>query len=80
MSVTFTDDDEGKTVVDASDTTLGLVTAVEGERAYVDPDPGLADSLMSDLGWESGSEEDYTVHQDAVDTTTDEKVYLQGNL
>lgn len=80
MSVTFTDDDKGKTVVDAGETTLGLVTGVEGDTIYVDPDPGLMDSLMSDLGWGQGTDEEYTVHEDAVDTKTDEKIYLQGNL
>jgi len=80
MSVEFTDDDEGKTVVDASETTLGLVTDVGSETVSVDPDPSLEESILSDLGWGSATEEDYSVHQDAVDTKTDEKIYLQGKL
>ncbi|WP_324662256.1 hypothetical protein [Haloarcula sediminis] len=80
MTVTFTEDDEGKIVVDAGETTLGRVSEVGTETVSVDPDPGLADSLLSDLGWGSTTDEDYTVHQDAVDTKTDEKIYLQGHL
>ncbi|PSP63267.1 hypothetical protein BRC76_03325 [Halobacteriales archaeon QH_8_67_36] len=80
MTVTFTDDDEGKTVVDAGETTLGRVTAVGSETVSVDPDPELDTSVRSDLGWDSGTDDDYTVHRDAVDTKTDEKIYLQGKL
>ncbi len=80
MTVEFTADDEGKTVVDAGETTLGRVTEVGTETVSVDPDPSLADSLLSDLGWGSATDEAYTVHQDAVDTKTDEKIYLQGKI
>ena len=80
MTVAFTEDDKGKTVVGASETTLGRVTEVGSETVSVEPDPGLTASLLSDLGWGSSAEEDYTVHQEAVDTKTDERIYLQGNL
>ncbi|MFC6757979.1 MULTISPECIES: hypothetical protein [Haloarcula] len=80
MTVTFTEDDKGKTVVDASETTLGRVTAVERDTLSVNPDPSLGESVLSDLGWGSATEDDYTVHQDAVDTKDDEKIYLRGNL
>jgi hypothetical protein len=80
MTVTFTDDDEGKSVVDAGETTLGRVTEVRSETVSVEPDPGLDESLLSDLGWESGTGEEYTVHEDAVDTKTEGTIYLQGKL
>ena len=80
MTVTFTEDDEGKTVVDAAETTLGRVTEVGSETVSVDPDPQLDESARSDLGWESGTDEAYTVHEDAVDTKTEGRIYLQGKL
>lgn len=80
MTVSFTDDDEGKMVVDASGNTLGLVTAVESDTAYVDPDPGLTETIKADLGWAEAEPDEYTVKQDAVETKGDEKLHLRGNL
>ncbi|WP_135304292.1 hypothetical protein [Haloarcula amylovorans] len=80
MTVTFTEADEGKEVVDASGNTLGLVTEIEQDTAYVDPDPGLTETVKADLGWAEADSDEYTVKQDAVETKADEKLHLRGNL
>jgi hypothetical protein len=80
MASTLTDEEEGKTVVDASGEPLGLVTAVEEDTAYVEPNPDLAESIAARLGWGDAEEDDYTAHADAVGETTDEEVRLREEL
>ena len=80
MTVTFTSDDEGKKVVDASGRTLGLVTKIEEGTAYVDPDPSVADTVKADLGWGDADADEYTVHQDAVATREEGTLRLRGEL
>jgi hypothetical protein len=80
MASTLTDEEEGKTVVDASGEPLGLVTAVEEDTAYVEPNPDLAESIAARLGWGDAEEDDYTVHADAVGETTDDEVRLREEL
>lgn len=73
---TITDDDEGKTVVNQQGESIGLVSGVRGGKAYVDPDPGLADKIKSKLGWEDVDEDDYHLDDDQIDTITDDEVRL----
>jgi hypothetical protein len=80
MTVTFTDDDEGKVVVDASGNTLGLVTQIEGDTAYVDPDPSLTETIKADMGWANSESDEYAVDETAVETKASEKLHLRGNL
>jgi hypothetical protein len=53
MASTLTDEEEGKTVVDASGEPLGLITTVEEDAAYVEPNPDLAESIAARLGGET---------------------------
>jgi len=72
----FTESDEGKSVVNQSGTTIGRVIEIDGDSAYVDPDPGLTDSVMSKLGWGSRDEDSYLLKSDTVGTITDDEVRL----
>lgn len=76
----ITEDDEGKTVVNSAGEKVGVVTGVRGGTAYVDPDPGLTDSVKSKLGWSDVDEEDYPLQQDRIDTITDDEVRLTQDL
>jgi len=80
MSVTLTDDDEGKEVVDASGNTLGIVTEVVEETASVEPDPSLLETTKAEVGWADGDADEYNVHEDAIETKADERIHLRGNL
>ena len=75
----LTDDAVGKTVVGANEKELGVVASVEAGTAHVDPNPSLAEQVMSSIGWEDADEEDYRVTEDMVDHV-DEEVVLQGDL
>jgi hypothetical protein len=79
-TVSFTDDDVGKTVVDSGGEEIGTVSAVEDGTAYVDPDPGVTDQLKAKLGWEDRDDESYPLPESAVETVTDDLVQLGSNL
>ena len=76
----FTEDDEGKSVVDVHGDTVGLVEDVENGTAYVDPDPGLAEKIKSKLGWsdEDATDSDtFALPDEYVDSVTDDEVRLE---
>ena len=80
MASTLTDEEEGKTVVDASGEPLGLITTVEEDAAYVEPNPDLAESIAARLGGKDAEDDEYAIHADAVNETTDEKIRLREEL
>lgn len=77
MCATFTDDDEGKRVVNANGDEIGIVEHVEAGTAHVDPDPGITDSIRSTLGWGDADEETYSLDDSNVESITDDEVRLQ---
>jgi hypothetical protein len=77
MAHSFTDDDEGKKVINADGETVGLVSEVTHGTAYVDPDPGITDKLMSKLGWSDRDDDDYPLQENAVDRVDDDAVHLR---
>ncbi|MFC6975383.1 PRC-barrel domain containing protein [Halomicroarcula sp. GCM10025709] len=72
----LTEEDEGKTVVDADGETIGMISGFRGGKAYVDPDPGITDQIMSRLGWENVDEDDYALDSDMVAQISDDEVHL----
>lgn len=76
---TVTDDDEGKRVVRGQDT-VGRVVDVEHGTAYVDPDPGLTDTVKSKLGWGDADEDTYPLQDETIEEITDDEIRLQSSL
>lgn len=80
-TVQITDDDVGKTIVDAHGDEVGIVSAVEHGTAYVDPDPGIATKLKTTLGWDDrDASDDYPLQERAVETVTDDQIRLRSDL
>lgn len=79
MEPTLTDDDVGKTVVDAAGKELGIVAKVEGDTASVDPNPSVLEHTFAKIGWERDGDEDYAVTEDMLDRVG-ERVVLQGEI
>ncbi|WP_290813069.1 hypothetical protein [Halovivax sp.] len=79
MEPTLTDDDVGKTVVDAAGTELGIVAQVDGDTASVDPNPSVLEHTLAKIGWEREGDEDYAVTEDMLDRI-DERVVLRGEI
>lgn len=76
---TVTDDDEGKKVVRGTDT-VGRVVDVEHGTAYVDPDPGLTDTVKSKLGWGDADEDTYPLQDETIEEITDDEIRLRSSL
>lgn len=73
----ITDDDEGKQVVSSTGEKIGIVTQVESGTAHVDPDPGLADTIRSKLGWGDADQDDYVLEERRIHTITDDEIRLE---
>jgi len=80
MRTRFREEDVGKEVVRPNGGTVGVVVAVEddGERARVETDEGLAESVAAALG--RGDDDVVDIPMDEVETVTDETVRLQRPL
>ena len=72
----LTDDDVGKTVRNQQGDEIGRLTRVEGETAFVDPNPDISDSIMARLGWEDADEDDYRLDMHEIETVTDDEIRL----
>ncbi|MFP9192019.1 PRC-barrel domain containing protein [Natronosalvus vescus] len=77
MSARFSGDDQGKTVVNANGDRIGIVEDVRDGTAYVNPDPGMADTIKSKLGWGDVSGENYELDDTNVERITDDEIRLE---
>ncbi|WP_255196242.1 PRC-barrel domain containing protein [Halorarius litoreus] len=77
MSQTLTEKDEGKRVVDENGNKVGMITTVRDGTGYVDPDPSIADKVLSRFGWGDIDEDTYPLESSNVDHITDDEVRLK---
>ena len=77
MCAEFTQDDEGKPVLNAEGEQIGIIRDVERGTAHVDPDPGMTDTIKSKLGWGDTDEETYALEDRDVASITDDEVRLE---
>lgn len=70
--------DKGKRVVNNRGETVGMVTEIKGGAAHVDPDPSITERIRSRLGWDSDTDDDEYVLQNArIDEITDDEIRLK---
>ncbi|XVH32911.1 PRC-barrel domain containing protein [Haloferacaceae archaeon DSL9] len=77
MPHTITEDEEGKKVVNPAGETVGRIVDVDHGTAYVDPDPSIADTVLSKLGWTSADEDSYPLQEESIDEITDDEIRLK---
>jgi hypothetical protein len=75
--IEFTDDDEGKRVLNQDGNEIGRITEVRGGTAYVDADPDMFDTIRSKLGWGDAGEDSYPLEEDDVSEITDDAIRLR---
>ena len=80
MATQITEKEKGKRVVNSDGDTIGIVSGVRSNTAYVDPEPGLTDKLRARLGWEQIKEDDYPLDETKVATITDDEIRLRSDL
>jgi hypothetical protein len=76
-TVSLDDISEGKTVYDARDEEVGLVTEVKDDLIYVDPHTGVGDRIKASLGWSGHDGDDYTIRVDQIETADRDGVHLR---
>lgn len=74
-----TESDEGKKVV-RGDKTVGRVVDVKHGTPYVDPDPGITDTLKSKLGWADADEDTYPLQDETIEEVTDDEIRIRTTL
>jgi len=75
-TVTPTDDDVGKEVVNTRGDELGMVVDVESNQMYVDPHASLTDKIRTALGWGDHDEDSYRVDNESIVRIEDDQVVL----
>lgn len=76
QNVTLTEDDEGKRVMNDAGDEIGRVLEVKSGVAHVEPDPGLGDAVLSNLGWASQDEDTYELDSDSIGSVTEHVIRL----
>ena len=81
MTVLSTED-EGKFLMDVEGEEIGIVTEVDPEAqvAYVEPEPGVAESWIQGLGFGDADEDDIKVPASSVETVTDSEIRVAKDL
>ncbi|WP_018256710.1 hypothetical protein [Halomicrobium katesii] len=81
MSVLSTAD-EGKFLMDNEAEQIGVVTEVDPDEqvAYVEPEPGIAESVIQGFGFGDADEDDIEVPADSVETVTDTELRVATDL
>ena len=79
MAITVTEREEGKQVVHEGEV-VGRVIDVEHGTAYVDPDPGLTDTIQSKLGWGDQDEDTYPLQDESIEEITDDEIRLKSRM
>ena len=77
---TITKADEGKRVLNTDGSEIGRLVDVENGRGYVEPDPGITETIKAKLGWGSRSENAHPLDEGSIEKITDDAVYLRGTL
>jgi len=77
-TIELSQDEQGKDVIDDSGQQIGMVAEVEGQTAYVDPEPGLTDRLKARLDWGGHGDEDYPVDASQITEITDDEVVIHS--
>jgi hypothetical protein len=77
MARALTEQDEGKHVINNAGDKIGMISEVTDDTAFVDPDPGLTDRVLSRLGWDDVDEDHYELNQAQIDTITSDEVRLK---
>ncbi|WP_265111311.1 hypothetical protein [Halosolutus halophilus] len=78
-AIELSKDDQGKDVVDERGETVGIVAEVEGQTAYIDPQPGLTDRLKARLDWGGHGDDDYPIEAAQIEEVTGDEIVIRGD-
>ena len=77
----FTDEDEGKTVINPVGDEVGIVELVTDGTAYVEPHPDWSDRIKASIGWEETPDiDEQPLEDEHVEEITDDQIVLRQDL
>lgn len=78
-AVDLSRDDLDSTVIDAEGDAVGTVTEIDasGDVLFVEPEQSLTEQIKAALDWGEAGEEDYSLHVEQIESTTDDEVHLK---
>ncbi|WP_459190716.1 PRC-barrel domain containing protein [Halosimplex sp. J119] len=79
MADRVTEEDVGKPVVHDGER-VGKVVAYENETPFVDPNPGIAETVAAKLGVEDHGAEAFPLHTETVADVDEEAIRLRVDL
>jgi hypothetical protein len=77
---TITEADVGKRVYNADGTVVGHIVDVDNGKGYVQPDPGVLETLKAKLGWGEVSDTPHPLDEGSIERITEDAIYLRGTL
>jgi hypothetical protein len=77
MQPEFTDNDEGKAVVDTAGERIGIISKVREGTAFVTPRAGVGERIKTKLGWGTVEDDSYPLMDEAVEAVTDDEIRVQ---
>ncbi|MDF9746231.1 hypothetical protein [Natrinema salsiterrestre] len=80
MSGRFSNADVGKPVENETGEVFGRIIETRGDTVSVEPNPGVIASVKAALGWKRTHDETLVIHEDAIETVSDDTVRLESDL
>ncbi|WP_458187498.1 PRC-barrel domain containing protein [Haladaptatus sp. NG-WS-4] len=77
MTSSLTKDEEGKRVVEADGTAVGIVENVRHGTAHVSADPTVVETMKTKLDAGGSDENTYALSEDAIARIEDDEIVLQ---
>lgn len=68
----------GQKVVDSADNQVGIIAKIEGDRAFVDPDPSGIRTIGAKIGLGYRDENTDELHEEWIDTVIDNRVRISA--
>jgi sporulation protein YlmC with PRC-barrel domain len=78
MTVDLTKDEEGKRVVDADGTQLGIVEDVRHGTAHVEAEPAVVEEMKTELGAGGSDGNTFTLSEDGVERIEDDEIIVEA--
>ncbi|ODR81873.1 hypothetical protein BG842_24220 [Haladaptatus sp. W1] len=77
MTIALTEDDQGKRVIEADGTAVGMVTEVRHGTAHVEADPSVVETLQTELDTGGNNENTYAFSEGDIERIEDDTIVLR---
>ena len=71
---------EGKRVIDTEGEAVGVATGVRAGTVFVEPEPGITETLMSRFGWAGVDADDHPLPEESIERITNDEIHLRRDF